>query len=1522
MAGRSIKAPPTFSEGDDYLAWKNDISVWEMFTEYSEAKRGPAVYLSLVGKARDAIREIPAANLANAEGVKTITDRLDQIYLKDKNTQAYMNFKDFYEYRRSQGETFNQFIVEFEKLYTKITQYDMVLPSGVKAFFLLQAANFTEDNERLARATVGDLTYENMKEKCKKIFGDCTTEENNSTPQIKQEEVFYGAAGFRDERRWNGGWNNSNNEQSQPERRCFDCDSIKHVVSECPHVKRSSDNPSQVKSVPPNARGRGSQSRRGNRGSRKRMEQVHITLMSSDDRVNGLIGQTFGMAVVDSACTKTVAGAIWVDEYLSTLTKSQLKSVKSTTETDVKFKFGDGQEVKSIKRYKFPVVIGGECFFLCVEVVKNDIPLLLSSAAMKRGKMVIDFGKDTLTIGKSNVVKLIVTTSGHYAVPLSQCHPKINSSSSHIVLHCAELENLSSDEKYAKAVKLHRQLSHPTANKMLEFVRNSDFSDKEFMECVQRCCDECSLCLKYKKVPLKPVVSIPIATDFNQVVCMDLKEYIHLKVWIFHLIDASSRYSAACLINTKNCDVIVKKIFQIWICYFGSPGKILTDNGGEFSNDAVRELNEKLNVTTLTTAGESPFSNGIVERHNKVLYETMMKTKDEVKCSAEVALAWAVSSKNALQNNNGFSPNQLVFGRNTNLPTVLSDRLPALEPTTSSDIVRSNLQAIHSARKNFVAAENSDRIKRSLRHQVRTFSDVRYDNGDKVYYKRKNTKGWKGPGVVLGQDGKFVLVRHGGAYYRVHPCQLLHVKQETMTGKGTPVDSSTSNTAKESHVNGGTLEKIQEFAYSEPLNWSDSDDSEEEQADLDDDVDSDDSDDENDDEDQFDDADGDNNDENDEHDFDDNDEHDLGEDDGGSSRESNTDIEDQDNTNANERVDNVDHRNDGNQLSNSDDEFFETDEAPFEDSINDPAVEELSALVDDLDLVAPKAKLVLPKPKSFISFQLNSKNYKGTVLSAQPKRTGTNKHWVNVHLEGGEPIGVNWNDVEEWEILPVPENVVFYSKIDELTQEVVDAKDKEVQKLIANDVIEIVNNEGQKTISAKWVFTEKVVDNQKVVKARLVARGFEETDTVLRTDSPTISRQALRIVLVAIVLNNWVLRSLDIFAAFLQSKKMSRNLFLKPPPEMCPGHLLWKLKRPLYGLKDAPREWYKRLKEEIVKLGGKLSVYDSALYLWHSSENLTGVLISHVDDMMYGGTDAWIELVIGGILKAFEISKMDESVFNYIGIDVHQTESEIFIDQNGYIDSIIPIPISNERRRQVDEKLDSNEVTSLRSLAGQLLWVTGTSRPDMSFLTCQVSNYGKDPTVRKLVNANKAIKKLHSEKVVLRFPKLNVHKLQVLCYADAAHANLPTGASQGGFIIFLYDGSKVAPVTWQSKKLSRVTKSPLASEALALGDAIDSGYLIASLVREIFSLKTLPSIKGLTDNKSLTDTLHSTHIVQDPRLRVDIARLQEMIEKKELNVVWIPKEKQLADVATKQGACSAGLLDVLNTCSVEHYLEQ
>ena len=138
------------------------------------------------------------------------------------------------------------------------------------------------------------------------------------------------------------------------------------------------------------------------------------------------------------------------------------------------------------------------------------------------------------------------------------------------------------------------------------------------------------------------------------------------------------------------------------------------------------------------------------------------------------------------------------------------------------------------------------------------------------------------------------------------------------------------------------------------------------------------------------------------------------------------------------------------------------------------------------------------------------------------------------------------------------------------------------------------------------------------------------------------------------------------------------------------------------------------------------------------------------------------------------------------------------------------------------------------------------------------------------------------------------------------------GSSQGGFIIFVGGiCGKVIPIFWQSKKLNRVTKSPLASETLALSEAADAAFLLSKILQEVFNTSTFPMIECFTDNASLTETLHTSNIVSDRRLRVDIHRLREMVAKQEISVHWIEGKEQIADCLTKRGASSNQLLEIL-----------
>ena len=1004
---------------------------------------------------------------------------------------------------------------------------------------------------------------------------------------------------------------------------------------------------------------------------------------------------------------------------------------------------------------------------------------------------------------------------------------------------------------------------------------------------MEKCCRDCKFCQKYRHAKPRPVVALPKADRFNQVVAMDLKEVQKGKLWILHMVDNATRYTAAGIINTKRKEVVLKKIFQIWLTYFGSMGKLHSDCGGEFENDVLKEMAEMFGIEISTTPGESPFSNGVVERGNAMLYETMMKTQEDTKCDMETALAWAVCAKNCLQNVSGYSPNQLVFGQNIILPSVAHDELPALKQTTKSDLVRDNLNALHKARENFMKSESSERIRRALRHNVRTYSEVVFNPGEKVYFKCRNDKGWRGPAKVLGKECNFILIRQGASYFRCHPCHLIKVSPSDDEIQRNDIEHANTS-LKETRTAG---EKTQEQSGMKSEKSSDSEDSDEEE----------------------------------------------------SSMTQTVEVVPEDNIQENQPDDDLPEN------ENSEEEPVEVltegthkrqhSKEPLAlralRNYNNPGLKEISRAENinqshphtevsqeesDNEVELLKQASSKPRPKTTVQYSLeDGTTAKAHVLSAQPKQTQKAKwkDWVNVQVVGQEePIAVDWRKVIWWREVCNTEQVLTLTSIEECQSDIIEAKEREISNLVENDVFECVEDQGQKAVSCRWIFTEKKKpDGNIILKARLVARGFEERLVDKKVDSPTCSRQSLRLAFITATSMNWELHALDISSAFLQGNLLKRTVYVRPPPGVCEPGKIWLLKRCLYGLSDAPREWYERVCEEMKKMGAVISIYDKSMFMWHEESNLVGLIITHVDDFQYCGTLKWQEKVIDNIAKIFKISKKEKGSFKYIGLNIEQNGQEIYIDQGGYCKNLKEIDISLERKKQMDELLTSEEKAQLRSVSGQVLWATSQTRPDSAFDGCQISNNGSEATVKCLSEANKTIRKLKTDQFKILYPSLgDPTMLRVVIYGDGSHASLPSGASQGGNIVFLVGkNGKAAPVSWKSKRLDRVTKSPLATEISAVADAADHGHLVASMTEELFCLKKLPQIELLTDSFSLKEHLESKKVISDPRLRVDIARLREMSDLGEVLVKWVPSGLQLADSLTKKGASTDLLRKVLAT---------
>ena len=186
-----------------------------------------------------------------------------------------------------------------------------------------------------------------------------------------------------------------------------------------------------------------------------------------------------------------------------------------------------------------------------------------------------------------------------------------------------------------------------------------------------------------------------------------MKRYISMDLmrcderWILHLIYICSRLTVSVFVDRKKLSCIIDSIMTHWFGDgFEIKGTIMSDNGGEFNYDEMREVASILNVEVCTTAANSPFQNWLCERVHSVNDNILLKLKAQcLDTELEVLLCWANMARNSLQMWHGFSSYQIVFGQNPNLPNIMTAHPPAFVGSTISELLAKHLKTLHAARK-------------------------------------------------------------------------------------------------------------------------------------------------------------------------------------------------------------------------------------------------------------------------------------------------------------------------------------------------------------------------------------------------------------------------------------------------------------------------------------------------------------------------------------------------------------------------------------------------------------------------------------------------------------------------------------------------------------------------------------------------------------------------------------------------------------------------------------------------------
>lgn len=240
------------------------------------------------------------------------------------------------------------------------------------------------------------------------------------------------------------------------------------------------------------------------------------------------------------------------------------------------------------------------------------------------------------------------------------------------------------------------------------------------------------------------------------------------------------------------------------------------------------------------------------------------------------------------------------------------------------------------------------------------------------------------------------------------------------------------------------------------------------------------------------------------------------------------------------------------------------------------------------------------------------------------------------------------------------------------------AMDEELASLKKNDALELTEiPQKRNIIENRWVYKLKRDSSGGVVrfKARLVAKGFTQRAGIdyEETYSPVVRYDSLRAVFAIAAALDLEIAQLDIKTAFLYGD-LNEDLFMSQPTGfLSKGQekLVCRLKRSLYGLKQASRSWNSKFSEFITKYGLKPSVADPCVY----SLNSDGVIIIMaiwVDDGLVCSNDhSKLDDIVQFLSNQFEMTSGPAGYFVGIQIVTDREKKTIHLHQEAYIKRVL-----------------------------------------------------------------------------------------------------------------------------------------------------------------------------------------------------------------------------------------------------------
>ena len=223
--------------------------------------------------------------------------------------------------------------------------------------------------------------------------------------------------------------------------------------------------------------------------------------------------------------------------------------------------------------------------------------------------------------------------------------------------------------------------------------------------------------------------------------------------------------------------------------------------------------------------------------------------------------------------------------------------------------------------------------------------------------------------------------------------------------------------------------------------------------------------------------------------------------------------------------------------------------------------------------------------------------------------------------------------------------------------------------------------------------------------------------------------------------NDLKLHQIDITTAFLNGDLKDEVYMKQPEGFVVKGqeHLVCKLKRSIYGLRQSSRCWNSVLDQHLKKLGFVQSVSDPCVYV--ASEGEMFMIAVHVDDLVLAAkSDKRIGDVKKALVDKFEVKDMGE-LHHFLGTKVlrNKQNGDVWIGQPAYTQKVLrkfnmantkavdtPVDASSKLVK-MNEDSESTDREQFQSAVGSLLYLSTTTRPDIMYAVSNVAKFCANP---------------------------------------------------------------------------------------------------------------------------------------------------------------------------------------------------